>query len=138
MSRPLPLAVLEIIAAGRFVCGKSQEFGFDSYADKNSVAYQEALRALIAINVNKAELKQIADRFPEHISRISEWERLVSAASKRQVSTFFSAYKDPTVEIGDVHQLVEWAQTSRGGRQYDLLGGLSDNTACSSAYGLCE
>src|SRR6185437_4172677 len=90
------------------------------------------------INVNKEELKQIAARFPEHITRISEWEKLVSAASKRQVSTFFSAYKDPTVEIGDVHKLVEWAQTSRGGRQYDLLGGLSDTSACSSAYGLCE
>ncbi|SEO65876.1 phosphoadenosine phosphosulfate reductase family protein [Nitrosovibrio sp. Nv6] len=90
------------------------------------------------INVNKGELRQIAVRFPEHISRIAGWEKLVSAASKRQVSTFFAAYKDPTVEIGDVHKIVEWAQTSRGGRQYDLLGGLSDTSACASAYGLCE
>lgn len=35
------------------------------------------------INANKAELKQIGMRFPEHIERIAEWERLVLAASKR-------------------------------------------------------
>lgn len=92
------------------------------------------------INVNKAELKQIASRFPEHIERISQWEKLVAAASKRQAATFMPA---PGIKIRDaaghdIRSVVEWSKTTRGGRQYDLLGGLADTSACSSAYGLCE
>jgi len=33
---------------------------------------------------------------------------------------------------------VEWARTSRGGRQFDMLADLIEPTACASAYGLCE
>lgn len=92
------------------------------------------------INVSKAELNQIASRFPEHIERIAEWERLVASASKRQAATFIPA---PGIRIKDakehgIHSVVEWSRTTRGGRQFDLLGGLADTTACASAYGLCE
>lgn len=92
------------------------------------------------INVSKSELNQIAARFPEHIERISEWEKMVSAASKRQAATFIPA---PGIKIQDardhgIHSVVDWAKTTRGGRQYDLLGAAADNTACASAYGLCE
>lgn len=92
------------------------------------------------INVNKAELKQISERFPEHIERISEWERLVGMASKRQAATFIPAPGIKVQEAKDhgIYSVVEWAKTTRGGRQFDLLGGLSDTSACSSAYGLCE
>lgn len=90
------------------------------------------------INVGKEELREIAARFPEHIDRIEQWEQLVSQASKRQQSTFFSAGKDPMIDIADVRMVVKWAATGRGGRQLDLLDGLADTTACASAYGLCE
>lgn len=90
------------------------------------------------INVNKAALREISNRFPEHIERISKWEKLVSMACKRGMSTFFAADKDPKQKIANVAQVIEWSRTSRGGKQYDLLADLDEPTACASAYGLCE
>lgn len=92
------------------------------------------------INVNKAELKEISARFPAHIKRIAEWEKLVGQASKRMASTFISApgITPDQAPAHDIYSVVRWSKTSRGGRQLDLLGGLSDHTACASAYGLCE
>lgn len=99
------------------------------------------------IHARKDELREIAQRYPEEIERVAEWERLVSEASKRGCSTFFEADTIPgnsreMAEIRhDTHgiwQAVEWSKTSRGGRQFDLLGGLSDGAMCSSIYGLCE
>jgi 3'-phosphoadenosine 5'-phosphosulfate sulfotransferase (PAPS reductase)/FAD synthetase len=92
------------------------------------------------INVNKAELKQIAERFPEHIERIADWEKRVARVSKWQAPTFIPAPGIKTKDAGDhgIYSVVEWSKTTRGGRQFDLLGGLSDTSACSSAYGLCE
>lgn len=99
------------------------------------------------INVGKEELRQIAARFPEHIDRIIEWEALVSLASKRGCSTFLhkGLYEftkgDTDQQVfakGNIVEMVQWSQTSRGGRQFSLLTGLEDVNACSSAYGLCE
>lgn len=92
------------------------------------------------INANKAELAEIARRFPEHIERIAEWERLVKAISKRDGASFFSA---PTSDNrgalrGDnVESVVRWAQTLRGGKIYNPI---YDEPAplCASSYGLCE
>lgn len=97
------------------------------------------------INCGKDELRHIALRWPEEIARVREWERLVSLASKRQSATFFCAVDDPTYSEKDVithenygiDRRVQWAMTSRGGRQFDLLAGL-DLLGCSSAHGLCE
>lgn len=98
------------------------------------------------INVNKAELAEISRRFPEHLERISEWEILVSKASKRGFSTFM--HKGPvetslgteqkTYEAGNIQQVVRWAKTSRGGRQMDLLEELIPSEECKSSYGLCD
>ncbi|WP_374566010.1 phosphoadenosine phosphosulfate reductase family protein [Ideonella sp.] len=95
------------------------------------------------INVNKAELREIAVRFPEHLQRIAEWEFKVSAASKRGGSTFMTeshAARDRRKVFADLHiwSRVQWATTRRGGRQYDLLASAEPSTACASAYGLCE
>lgn len=95
------------------------------------------------INTNKNELREIAARFPEHIERIAEWEALVSGASKRCFSTFMADADDRKDRRAifaslNIHARVQWAKTSRGGTQYDLLAGLIEPTACSSAYGLCE
>ena len=98
------------------------------------------------INAQKGELRQIADRFPEHVARIAGWETLVSAASKHGYSTFI--HKGPgengsgnpraTFEAGEIWQVMDWARTTRGGRQRDLLAGLEDFGGCSSSYGLCD
>lgn len=49
MSRPLPFSVLELITDGRFERNNKSVFAFSYNVDRSSVAYQEALRALISI-----------------------------------------------------------------------------------------
>jgi hypothetical protein len=94
------------------------------------------------INVNKAELREISKRFPEHIDRIAQWEALVGKASKRGYSAMLSdahESKDRREIFADlnIRARVAWSMTSRGGRQIDIF---SDEPvlACASAYGLCE
>ncbi|MDZ5616723.1 phosphoadenosine phosphosulfate reductase family protein [Achromobacter xylosoxidans] len=97
------------------------------------------------INCAKDELRHIALRWPEEIARVREWEQLVSLASKRGASTFFAAVNDPTYSDTDtithetygIDRMVEWAMTTRGGRQFDMFARL-DSDGCSSSYGLCE
>ncbi|WP_171493731.1 phosphoadenosine phosphosulfate reductase domain-containing protein [Acinetobacter seifertii] len=86
------------------------------------------------IHCNKAELRAIADRFPEEIDRIEKWERMVGAASRRGSATLFTSDK----RGHGIRELVEWSKTSRGGKHYDLIPLTEDTSACSSIYGLCE
>lgn len=95
------------------------------------------------INVGKAELREIASRWPEHPTRISEWEQIVGACSKRGFSTFMADAHDAADRrkvFADLHiwSRIEWAKTTRGGQQYDLLGASEEPKACSSSHGLCE
>lgn len=90
------------------------------------------------INTNKAELFEIARRFPKEIARVAQWEEIVKQASKRGASTLF-----PTANgrgTNGIYGEVEWAKTSYGGNQYDLekLIAFEDVPLCSSVYGLCE
>lgn len=89
------------------------------------------------INSNKAELFEIARRFPDEIKRVAKWERIVKLASKRGAATFF-----PTAHgQGDgIYEWVEWSKTAYGGKQYDLFKAieLQELPTCSSQYGLCE
>lgn len=97
------------------------------------------------INCRKDELAEISKRFPEVVDRLRMWESIVSKAAKRQSSTFFCATTDPTVSESDhishethgIDRMVEWALTSRGGRQIDMIN-LMEPAQCSSIYGLCE
>jgi 3'-phosphoadenosine 5'-phosphosulfate sulfotransferase (PAPS reductase)/FAD synthetase len=89
------------------------------------------------INAAKPEIAEIAERFPAHIARIAEWERLVGQASKRQEASFFPDHdRDAHLMKRGIYNVVEWAKTSRGGLQRKL--NLIDSPACASAYGLCE
>lgn len=88
------------------------------------------------INTSKKELWNVSERFPEHIARVLEWERLVSDASKRGQATFFHAI-DP-VAMPDVRSFVEWSKTERGGTQFDLLKAAGVAPGCASSYGLCD
>ena len=92
------------------------------------------------VNCNKTELGQIAKRFPEQLERIAEWERIVSEASKRGCATFFAAkgQMDVSLERHGIYQKSEWAKTSRGGRQYDMIKMAEEPSQCQSVYGLCE
>ena len=84
------------------------------------------------INCRKSELCLISEQFPDYIRRIQVWESIVSDASKRGKSTFF------TIENGrdGISDWVEWAKTDRGGKQFML--DLEETTTCKSVYGLCE
>ncbi|MES2320152.1 MAG: phosphoadenosine phosphosulfate reductase family protein [Pseudomonadota bacterium] len=96
------------------------------------------------INAAKAEVHEIAIRFVQHIDKIFTWEQLVGLCSKRNAATFFhkSSGKGLTnqeiVAASNVWQVVEWAKTSRGGKQFSLLTALEEPTSCASSYGLCE
>lgn len=101
------------------------------------------------VNAAKDELREIGARWPDEVARVREWERLVSLASKRGSSTFFTATNDPTVNKRDnidfkthgIDRMIDWANTSRGGREFDLFNMIerSDSPSkCASAYGLCE
>ncbi|NSX92670.1 phosphoadenosine phosphosulfate reductase family protein [Agrobacterium tumefaciens] len=80
------------------------------------------------IMCRKDEMRAIADRFPDHIDRIADWEALVSDVSKRGNSTFFNIQDDPLLSNGwdkddydwslentGIRARVEWSRTSRGG-----------------------
>lgn len=85
------------------------------------------------INCRKDELLEIAQRFPDQIDKIRQWEAIVSKASKRASGTFFTSD-----ERGHgIDELVEWSQTARGGHQFDFLR-QQDSPMCTSIYGLCE
>jgi 3'-phosphoadenosine 5'-phosphosulfate sulfotransferase (PAPS reductase)/FAD synthetase len=108
------------------------------------------------IHCGKDEMRQISKRFPEELERVAEWERLVSTGAKRQASTFMDArvvqrhlgaekitadtVGEITHETHGIKQYVSWANTSRGGRQWDLINTLEDEDVplCASIYGLCE
>lgn len=98
----------------------------------------------------KLEIKEIGKRFPNEIERVDDWEDQVGLASKRGSASFFAAGKttqgraalssgeNPSIKIKDV---VDWASTGHGGRQYELLDLIPEDEempSCSSVYGLCE
>lgn len=105
------------------------------------------------IHAGKREMMEIVKRFPEEVARVAEWERLVSEASKWGVSTFMDARvtarflgtgtgtDEVRPETHGIATYAEWATTSRGGRQFDLITAIEledDAPMCSSIYGLCE
>ena len=97
------------------------------------------------INCRKDELLEISKRFPGAIDRIREWEAAVQAASKRNGATFFAAANqgdnltvEQAVAVANIDAVVRWAQTGRGGKNFDMFRMLDDAPSCSSIYGLCE
>lgn len=92
------------------------------------------------INAAKDEVLGIAHRFPAHVDRIEEWERVVSLASKRSNATFFPSPEDRgDGKLHGIRDRVEWSKTARGGTNYDLFRTTDEEPAsCASRYGLCE
>jgi 3'-phosphoadenosine 5'-phosphosulfate sulfotransferase (PAPS reductase)/FAD synthetase len=95
------------------------------------------------VNATKGEVAQVDRRFPEVIERISTWQGIVAAVSRRQSATFFAGTASDPLS-GDIRRVVEWAKTSRGGKQFSLLDAIARaedeerGPMCESAYGLCE
>ena len=90
------------------------------------------------INASKAEIAEIARRFPAHIERIAEWEDLVKQTSKQQDASFFpDPDRDAHFDKRGIVKVVKWAQTFRGGKTHDPHWD-EPAPACSSSYGLCE
>lgn len=100
------------------------------------------------IMANKSELNTLFSRFPEIVDRLEEWEGIVAEASKRGDANFFGPDKAGAIDNkgsnGMARTVAEWAKTSRGGRQYDLVvqaeadKAAKDPFTCTSKYGLCE
>ena len=101
------------------------------------------------VNVNKAELAEIFTRWPEEISRVAEWERIVAQCSRRGNAAFFHSGMDPmkaeadganvTLDSHGIEAYRDWALTTRGGRQFDMFAAMDNKSVCSSVYlGVCE
>jgi 3'-phosphoadenosine 5'-phosphosulfate sulfotransferase (PAPS reductase)/FAD synthetase len=84
------------------------------------------------INSNKDDIRNWAVRFPEMIDKVRAWEQ--------QVGRTFFAPCVPGMVINFVDDVVKWARTVRGGRQYELpfFEAQAEGGGCSSKYGLCE
>lgn len=84
------------------------------------------------INSNKDDIRLWAARFPEMIDKVREWEKSVGR-------TFFPPIL-PGGRYGPIDEVVEWAKTVHGGKQYALpiVEAEADAGLCSSMYGLCE
>lgn len=85
------------------------------------------------INSRKSDVRLWAARFPEMIDKIRAWERRVG-------KPFFPPGKVPGLEAAWIDAVVDWARTTRGGRQFGLPLLEADIQAgvCMSKYGLCE
>ncbi|OTQ80491.1 hypothetical protein B6D23_01600 [Gilliamella sp. N-W3] len=101
------------------------------------------------IHARKSELREIFLRYPYEVARVEAWERLVSLCSPRGCSTFFISTIDPcnseknnsnvSTESHGIRTVKNWALTTRGGRQFDLLAGINESATCNSVYaGICE
>lgn len=81
------------------------------------------------INSSKADIIAWVQRFPEMIDKVRRWEQSVGR-------TFFPPCV-PGKDINFIDDVVRWAKTVHGGKQFDLLI-LQERPACESVYGLCE
>lgn len=94
----------------------------------------------------KDELKQIGLRCSSEVDRVEKWELEVAKVSKRGNSTLFhvgqihgiSDNNLISTEKHGIRSAVEWAKTSRGGRQFNMFDDLEESKSCTSVYGLCE
>ena len=79
------------------------------------------------IHARKEEIQLVANLTPDAIAKLEEWEEIVNQASKSGCATFFCA-KNVTQD-GEpfdhkkhgIRAQVEWAKTTRGGKQYPLF-----------------
>lgn len=81
------------------------------------------------VNSGKSDILAWAQRSPEMIDKVREWE-------KRVGKTFFAPCV-PGMEVNWVDDVVAWSKTTHGGKQISLLATI-ERPMCESDYGLCE
>lgn len=82
------------------------------------------------INSGKDDILLWQQRFPEMIDKIRRMER--------ETGRTYFAPMVPGLATNTIDQVLEWATTSRGGRQQDMFRVHVERPACESKYGLCE
>lgn len=108
------------------------------------------------INSNKAEIRLIAEKFPDRIAFISNFERTGFSNRKVGFRSFFHSKtvtspfrsipfksKDGSVVmVCTIHDVVAWSKTEHGGKQYSLpleYEMPEDRyVSCPSSLGMCE
>ena len=96
---------------------------------------------------NKAETRRLAEIFPERIEEIARIEEAITrvrenrnlARPERYTSpkaTFFQGGRPPVPSCPSIHTIVDWAKTSRGGRQLPLIP--EEPRGGCYRWGLCE
>lgn len=109
------------------------------------------------INASKREIALVDSIFPEQIERLEEWERLVSQVAKRGIATFFNVTNDPvmnaefrrqraidgtdpvwTLKSHGIREMVHWAKTDSGGRQFNLFSKQTPEAPSCAEHGVCE
>jgi 3'-phosphoadenosine 5'-phosphosulfate sulfotransferase (PAPS reductase)/FAD synthetase len=106
------------------------------------------------INSRKGELRALAKFRPERIEFLEDKEHWVGEGSRVGYSSFFARTKIPlhlrsveittikgeAMQVASIRDVVDWAQTAHGGRQYDMQfedDDLPRASACDIG-GLCE
>lgn len=86
----------------------------------------------------KDEIRNMSNRFPEHVDRIREWEKVATLVNRWSQFMGISASflgKRGGIEGCTVDKAIEWSRTKRNG---DISETAYDAPTCSSKYGLCE
>lgn len=90
------------------------------------------------INSGKEDIRRFAAHYPDQVEKIRVWEASVGR-------TFFPPMMPPCEKGGDrrygnIDEIIEWANTSHGGKQRIVDFVILDAEAglCSNKYGFCE
>jgi 3'-phosphoadenosine 5'-phosphosulfate sulfotransferase (PAPS reductase)/FAD synthetase len=82
------------------------------------------------INSGKEDVLLWLEREPGMIDKIRGYER-------ESGRTFFSPLV-PGMYTNTIDDVIEWAKTDRGGKQFNIFRGNVERPSCESKYGLCE
>lgn len=84
------------------------------------------------VNSGKEDILLWLERFPDMIEKVRSYEQKTGV-------TFFPPVV-PWINEGFnfIDEVIEWAKTDRGGRQFNIFRGNVERLSCESKYGLCE
>lgn len=87
----------------------------------------------------KSEIRNMANRFPECVDRLREWEKVATLVNRwsqfKGFSSSFLGKRGKNPQGSGVDLAVEWSRTERNGIESEQA---YSAPACSSKYGLCE
>jgi 3'-phosphoadenosine 5'-phosphosulfate sulfotransferase (PAPS reductase)/FAD synthetase len=84
------------------------------------------------VNSGKEDILLWLTRFPEMIEKVRTYEQETGV-------TFFPPMVPGKHEgYNFIDEVIEWAKTDRGGRQFNIFRGNVERPTCESKYGLCE